>query len=88
MASPPGKKISLPGGAFEEREYRFRLLRRLPPEMGQILRQARAAGLKTQFMGQKAWLTSRCLTLRANQRKGAGDQAEELRSGSGEQTDC
>ncbi len=88
MVSPPGKKISQRGGASEEREYRLRLLRRLSPGMGQILRQARAAGLKTQFMGRKAWLTSRCLTLRANQRKGYGDQAEELRSGSGEQTHC
>ncbi len=29
----------------------FVLLRRLPPGDGQILRQSRAAGLKTQFMG-------------------------------------
>ncbi len=88
MVSPPGKKISHAGGPSEKREYRLRLLRRLSPEMGQILRQARAAGLKTQFMGRKVWLTFRCLTLRANQRKAAGDQAEELRSGSGEQTHC
>lgn len=38
------------------------------PEMGQILRQSRAAGLKTQFMGP-GWRTSRCLTSPESQRK-------------------
>ncbi|MFP1455575.1 high-affinity branched-chain amino acid ABC transporter substrate-binding protein [Escherichia coli] len=42
------------------------------PEMGQILRQARAAGLKTlRLWGRKAWLTSRCTNI-------AGESAEGL----------
>lgn len=39
------------------------------PEMGQILRQSRAAGLKTQFMGPEASPTSPCLTLPVSLRK-------------------
>ncbi len=70
MVSPLGKKISQRWWRAEEREYRLRLLRWLSPGNGAILRQARAAGLKTQFMGPEGVLTFRCLTLRANQRKG------------------
>ncbi|XPE45796.1 ABC transporter substrate-binding protein [Shigella flexneri] len=32
------------------------------PEMGQMLRRARATGLKTQFMGPRAWATPLCQT--------------------------
>lgn len=39
------------------------------PEMGQILRQSRAAGLKTQFMGRKGWRTCHCLISPESQRK-------------------
>ncbi|SUH12899.1 Leu/Ile/Val/Thr-binding protein [Salmonella enterica subsp. enterica] len=39
------------------------------PEMGQILRQSRAAGLKTQFMGPEGWRTCRCLTSPESRRK-------------------
>jgi branched-chain amino acid transport system substrate-binding protein len=39
------------------------------PEMGQILRQSRAAGLKTQFMGPEGSLTCRCLISRVLLRK-------------------
>ena len=44
-----GKRFLNAGGA-SEKEYRLRYYG-YHPEMGQILRQARAAGLKTQFMG-------------------------------------
>lgn len=39
------------------------------PEMGQILRQSRAAGLKTQLWGRKGWRTCRCLTSPESLRK-------------------
>ncbi len=52
MGSPPVRKISLhPGGAPEEREYRFRLLRRLSPGNGPDPASGARGGLKTQFMG-------------------------------------
>lgn len=39
------------------------------PEMGQILRQAKQAGLTTRFMGRKAWATPHCPTSPAPLRK-------------------
>ncbi len=49
--SPPGKRFLYAGSAFEEENIDFVYYGGYHPEMGQILRQARAAGLKTQFMG-------------------------------------
>ena len=47
-----GKRFLYPGGAFLKKEnIDFVYYGGYHPEMGQILRQARAAGLKTQFMG-------------------------------------
>lgn len=51
MASPPGKRFLNAGGASEKENIDFVYYGGYHPEMGQILRQARAAGLKTQFMG-------------------------------------
>lgn len=51
MASPPGKRFLYAGGASEKENIDFVYYGGYHPEMGQILRQARAAGLKTQFMG-------------------------------------
>ncbi len=46
-----GKRFLNAGGASEKREYRLRLLPAVIARKWGNLRQARAAGLKTQFMG-------------------------------------
>ncbi len=51
------------------------------PEMGQILRQARAAGLKTQFMGPEG-VANVSLSNIAGKISGRAALTEELRSGS------
>ena len=49
--SPPVRKISPPVARLKKENIDFVYYGGYHPEMGQILRQARAAGLKTQFMG-------------------------------------
>jgi hypothetical protein len=56
--------------------------------MGQILRQSRAAGLKTQFMGPEGVANVSLSNIAGQSARHAGDETEELRSGPGEQTDC
>lgn len=50
-ASPPAKRFLHSGSASEKENIDFVYYGGYHPEMGQILRQSRAAGLKTQFMG-------------------------------------
>ncbi|MEW6999976.1 high-affinity branched-chain amino acid ABC transporter substrate-binding protein [Serratia ureilytica] len=50
-ASPPATKTSPPGGAPEKENIDFVYFGGYYPEMGQILRQAKQAGLTTRFMG-------------------------------------
>ena len=51
MGSPLARKTSPPVARLKKENIDFVYYGGYHPEMGQILRQARAAGLKTQFMG-------------------------------------
>ncbi len=58
------------------------------PEMGQILRQARAAGLKTQFMGPEGVANVSLSNIAGESAEGLlVTKPKELRPGAGEQTD-
>ena len=60
------KDFSTPVARLKKENIDFVYYGGYHPEMGQILRQARAAGLKTQFMGPEGVANVSCLTSRVN----------------------